>query len=67
MNGREQDRATRDLAHGMMQLREMLEPMHEFLLGEVAYFEAQGFSPEQAHDMAAAEYCRLLLPMGGSA
>lgn len=67
MTGREQDKTTNDLAQAMMQVRAMLEPMHEFLVGEVAYFEAQGFTPVQAHDMAAAEYCRLLLQVGGGA
>jgi hypothetical protein len=39
---------------------------NEFPLGEVVYFQAQGFTDEQARDMAAAEYRRLVLQIGGS-
>lgn len=40
----------------MMEVAETLAPIHEMLLGEVAYFERQGFTREQARAIAAAEY-----------
>lgn len=50
-----------DMADAMMQVRIMLGPMHDFLLGEVTYFENQGFTSEQARHMAYTEYCRIIL------
>ena len=33
------------------------EPLHDWVIGEVAYFKRNGFSDAEAHMMAAAEYC----------
>lgn len=52
------------MSEALMSLRVMLEPMHEFLLGEVIYFENQGFTSDQARSMACAEYNRLVLQGG---
>lgn len=46
-----------DLATGMMDLAEQLKPIHEFVAGQVAYFLGQGFSPQEALAMTAAEFC----------
>jgi hypothetical protein len=43
-------------AEGMMQIAEAIKPMHEFLEGQVAYFASQGFTPQEALAMAAAEF-----------
>lgn len=40
----------------LMEIVGQLEPIHEFVMGEVAYFERQGFSAEQSRAMVAAEY-----------
>lgn len=40
----------------LMDIAEKLEPVHEFVLGGVAYYVRQGFTVEQAHAIAAAEY-----------
>lgn len=40
----------------LMAIADMFEPMHELVLGEVAHFQRQGFTIEQAHAMAAAEF-----------
>ena len=53
----DQEQATKILAEGMMALAEMIKPMHEFLAGQVEYFASQGFRPEEAMAMAAAEFC----------
>jgi hypothetical protein len=45
------------LAEGMLELAQSIEPMHEFLAGQVAYFASQGFTPQEALAMAAAEFC----------
>lgn len=52
--GFEQPAAT--LAEGMVQLAESIEPMHEFLAGQVAYFASQGFTAQECLAMAAAEF-----------
>lgn len=57
---------TKGMSEALMSLRVMMEPMHEFLIGEVAYFEGQGFTSEQARMMACAEYSRVVLN-GGAA
>lgn len=43
-------------AEAMMQIAEMLTPMHEFARGQVAYFLSQGYKPEEALAMSAAEF-----------
>lgn len=40
----------------MMRVAESCAPMHEFALGEVAYFVREGFTLEQSRAMAAAEF-----------
>lgn len=55
MSGRDDPSAA--LAAGMMELAEQLAPIHEFAAGEVAYFLGQGFSPQEALAMTAAEFC----------
>lgn len=40
----------------MMGVAEQFAPIHELVLGEVAYFVRQGFTYEQARAMAAAEF-----------
>lgn len=40
----------------MMTVAEQYAPMHELIAGEVAYFQRQGFTDEQARAMAAAEF-----------
>jgi len=40
----------------LMTLSESAAPIREFVLGEVAYYERQGFTVEQARAMAAAEF-----------
>lgn len=40
----------------LMQMSESAAPIREFVLGEVAYYERQGFTREQARAMAAAEF-----------
>jgi hypothetical protein len=52
------------MSQALMSLRVMMEPMHEFLIGEVAYFESQGFTSEQARQMACAEYSKVVLNGG---
>jgi hypothetical protein len=44
----------------MMGITEMVEPWHEWAVGEVAYYVRQGFTYEQARAMAAAEFVTLL-------
>jgi hypothetical protein len=44
------------MAQAMMGIRGLLEPAHEFLLGEIRYFEGQGFSADQAREMAFLEF-----------
>jgi hypothetical protein len=44
------------LAEGMLELAQAIEPMHEFLTGQVAYFVGQGFTPQESLAMAAAEF-----------
>lgn len=48
-----QDKQAMRLA--FMEVAENMEPVHEFVMGEVAYFERQGFSPEQAREIVATE------------
>lgn len=40
----------------MLGINELIEPMHEWLTGQVHYFLSQGFGPDDAHAMAAAEF-----------
>lgn len=40
----------------LMQMAEDIKPIREFLMGEVSYFERQGFTKEQARALAAAEF-----------
>lgn len=40
----------------LMQMAEDVRPIREFLMGEVAYYERQGFTKEQARALAAAEF-----------
>jgi hypothetical protein len=40
----------------MMALAETIEPMHDFLAGQITYFRSQGFTPQEALAMAAAEF-----------
>ncbi len=44
------------MVEALMQIGEMVKPMHEWLAGQVAYFAGQGFKPEEALAMAAATY-----------
>ena len=44
------------LAEGMMEIAKAIEPMHEFLAGQVAYFASQGFTAQECLAMAAAEF-----------
>lgn len=44
------------LAQGMLELAAAIEPMHEFLAGQVAYFASQGYTPQEALAMSAAEF-----------
>lgn len=44
---------------GLMAVAEQLAPLHEFVAGEVAYYERQGFTPEQARAMVSAEFMTL--------
>jgi hypothetical protein len=45
-----------ELRISLMAVAEQLRPIHEFVAGELAYFIRQGFTLEQAHAMAAAEF-----------
>jgi hypothetical protein len=40
----------------MMQFTDVTAAWHEWITGELAYFVGQGYTIEQAHAMAAAEY-----------
>lgn len=40
----------------VMAMAENMIPLHEMIAGEVAYFQRQGFTTEQAHALAAAEF-----------
>lgn len=40
----------------MMGFVDLCAPMHDVAAGEVAYFLRQGYTDEQAHAMAAAEF-----------
>ena len=56
MSEREVREAAQAMAQGMIELAGMIEPMHEFVQGQVVYFLGQGFRPEEALAMAAAEF-----------
>jgi hypothetical protein len=43
-----------------MSIAESFRPFHEMLDGEVAHFRRQGFTDEQAHALAAAEFVATL-------
>lgn len=49
----------RTLAEGMLELSAAIEPMHDFLRGQVTYFLSQGFTPKESLGMAAAEFCTI--------
>lgn len=52
-----QARRDADLIRGMLlQMNDLIEPMHEWLAGQVGYFLAQGYGPDDARVMAAAEF-----------
>jgi len=38
-----------------MEIAEGMAPLREFIMGEVAYFERQGFTPCQAREIVATE------------
>lgn len=40
----------------LMGISDLVQPMHEWLDGECAYFVVQGYTIEQAHAMAAVEF-----------
>lgn len=44
------------LADAMMDLAVQVEPFHEFLTGQVAYFAGQGFTAPESLAMAACEF-----------
>ncbi len=41
---------------GLLEITDGVRPLREFVLGEVAYYERQGFTMEQSRAMAAAEF-----------
>ena len=45
-----------DMRLALMDISEAVSPIREFVLGEIAYYEGQGFTKEQARAMAAAEF-----------
>ena len=58
MSGPNKDPAA-GLAEGMMELAEQLKPIHEFIAGQVQYFLSQGFTPQEALALTAAEFVTL--------
>lgn len=47
------------LAEGMLEIAALIEPMHDFLAGQVAYFASQGYTAQEALAMSAAEFCAI--------
>lgn len=43
----------------MLQMRSLVAPMHDFLIGERNYFLGQGYTPDEARAMSAATYVAL--------
>lgn len=44
------------LRQQLMNLTDMVAPLHEWLTGEINYFKAQGFTDREAQAMAASTY-----------
>lgn len=40
----------------LIEMSDNIKPIREFLMGEVTYFERQGFTVEQSRALAAAEF-----------
>ncbi len=45
-----------DMRQALLGFNEMVQPMHEWLDGQVSYFLGQGFTDAEARAMAAAEF-----------
>lgn len=53
---RQEARPAETLAEAMIELSVQVQPMHDWLTGQVAYFAAQGFTPQECLAMAACEF-----------
>jgi hypothetical protein len=53
--GEETESGKQSMRLAFMEIADNMEPVHEFVMGEVAYFERQGFSPQQAREIVATE------------